>query len=206
MDDALTAISEAFDERAATYDESTMHRDLAAAVAAFIETEGLDDVLDVATGTGLVLRALAERAPDLHLIGADISPGMLAVARAELPTAEWLVADASRVPIPDGSVDLVTCVTALHIIPDVERAAAEWHRLLRAGGRLVTASFVSTTSTAHAAHPPSSERPYPRDHEPYAGAAVLTATFAALGFVVRRHEEWSDGHDTLLIAELAPAA
>ncbi|WP_429608163.1 hypothetical protein [Staphylococcus aureus] len=58
-DDLLAAVRARFDGRAAEYDESAMHRELAAAVAAFADLDGVRDVLDVATGTGLVLRALA---------------------------------------------------------------------------------------------------------------------------------------------------
>lgn len=48
MDDALAVSGGAFDERAPTYDESTMHRGVAAAVADFVDREGIDVVLDVA--------------------------------------------------------------------------------------------------------------------------------------------------------------
>lgn len=100
-----------------------MHRDLAWDVADSVDLAGVNVVLDVATGTGLVLRALASRDARLHLIGVDISPGMLAVARAALSAAEWIEADAASLPLEWASVDVVTCVTALHIIPDVSAAA-----------------------------------------------------------------------------------
>ncbi len=51
-----------FDERAATYDESAMHRGLAQAVADFVRLGAVRDVLDVGTGTGLVLRCAPRRA------------------------------------------------------------------------------------------------------------------------------------------------
>ena len=70
---ALDAIRNAFDGRATTYDEDVMHRAVAAEVASFAALEDVTAALDVATGTGLVLRALHDRAPRLRLIGADIS-------------------------------------------------------------------------------------------------------------------------------------
>lgn len=126
MHEPLRLISDAFDARAARYDESAMHRSVAAATAEFLDLSGADVVLDVASGTGLVLREIASRATDAHLIGVDISAGMLDVARSHLPQARWIEAEASAIPLPSGSVDLITCVTALHIIPEVAGAAAEW--------------------------------------------------------------------------------
>ena len=55
----LKTVSNAFDARSATYDESTMHRELAATVADFADLTAVEDVVDIATGTGLVLRARA---------------------------------------------------------------------------------------------------------------------------------------------------
>jgi ubiquinone/menaquinone biosynthesis C-methylase UbiE len=204
--DPLRIISDAFDARAAHYDESAMHRAVAAVVADFVALESVSRVVDVATGTGLVLRALSRRAPDLTLIGVDVSPEMLSVARRTLPTAEWIEADAAAVPLDDAFADLVTCVTALHIIPSVARAAAEWKRLLRPGGRLVTATFSGPVPGAAAPAHGASDAPYRREHAPYADADALAATFGRFGFRLARHTEWSDGTDTLLIAELTTPA
>ncbi|MGO7983972.1 class I SAM-dependent methyltransferase, partial [Rhizobium johnstonii] len=82
---------------------------------------GVHDVLDVATGTGLVLRALRQDA-GLTLYGVDISEGMLAVARRELPDGRVLAAEATDLPFTDAQFDLVTCVTALQLIPDADAA------------------------------------------------------------------------------------
>src|SRR5690242_16808823 len=103
-------VRERFDERAATYDDSAMHRALAAAVAAFADLDGVDAVLDVATGTGLVLRALRARGFAGSLAGVDLSPRMIDAARSHLPDAELVVGDATRLPHPDAAFDLVTCV------------------------------------------------------------------------------------------------
>lgn len=203
MEEALRLISDSFDARAARYDESTMHRSVAAVTAGFADLSGVGVVLDVATGTGLVLREIAARAADPELIGVDISPGMLEVARSHLPQVAWMEAEASRVPIPSASVDLITCVTALHIIPSVADAAAEWRRVLRPGGRLVTATFRKIDASGHGASEASTtDRPYDRDHAPYSSAHALAETFGRYGFALRRHREWTDGTDEILIAEL----
>jgi SAM-dependent methyltransferase len=201
----LAAIREAFDDRAPVYDESEMHRALAAAVASFATTSHADTVLDVATGTGLVLRALRAHLPGARLIGADISPGMLAVARGALPDAEWLEADAAALPLPDASVDLITCVTALHIIPDIRGAMQDWRRTLTPGGRLITATFLmvdDARAPERYRHDPTLSRPYVRDHRPFHSVGRSAETFRDHGFALRRHAVWAGDVDTVLIAEL----
>lgn len=106
-------------------------------------------LVDLGTGSGLVLRRLAagQRAAPREAIGVDRSTGMLAGVGA-LP-AGWstLVADGGTVPLPDGWADVVTCSYVLHLLGAQERAAvlAEARRLLapRAGSRLVVVTVWS---------------------------------------------------------------
>ena len=88
----------------------------------------------------------------LNLLGAgligqatctDISPGMLAALRAnaaalglEVTTQE---VDAERLPFADGSFDLVLGHAVLHHIPDLNRAFAEFERVLAPGGSVLFA-------------------------------------------------------------------
>ncbi|HCS61281.1 MAG TPA: methyltransferase type 11 [Microbacterium sp.] len=200
--EALDAIRTAFDGRAATYDASDMHRAVAEASAEFATLEGVQDVLDIATGTGLVVRAIHAHNPQLRLTGTDISPAMIAVARTALPLASWIETDVAALPLADASVDLITCVTALHVIPHVDEAVAEWRRLLRPNGRVVTATF-SETNGAHSRDEEagSAHRPYLRRHLPFRTIEDLSRTAASYGFNISRHTTWTDGADTVLIAE-----
>lgn len=201
-EEARAEVRRRFDDRAPTYDESAMHRGLADAVAEFVlagdANGGPGDVLDVATGTGLVLRALRERGAHGRMIGVDLAPRMLEVARTHLPEAELIEADAASLPLPDDCVDLVTCVTGLQLFTDAPAAIREWARVLRAGGRVVTATFVAFDPTRHRAAPPSAML----HHEPFRTPEVLDETFAPVGLHVARHDRWTDGADDLLIAEL----
>ncbi|MFF9561812.1 class I SAM-dependent methyltransferase [Leifsonia sp. NPDC014704] len=204
-DDAVTAaehlrtVRERFDDRAPTYDESAMHRDLAAAVAAFADLNGVDAVLDVATGTGLVLRALRDRGYTGGATGVDLSPRMLAEARRHLPDADLLEADATRLPLGDGTFDLVTCVTGLQLFPHPVAAIAEWTRVLRPGGRAVTATFLTFDPSKHRSAPPQAFI----DHAPFDSVEHLADTVESAGFRVARTATWTDGADELLLAELA---
>lgn len=198
--DRLEAVRDVFDRRAATYDESAMHRELATVVAEFIDLTRVHDVLDVATGTGLVLRALRARTVDLQLTGVDISTGMLEVARQHLGDVTLIEADAAVLPVPGRSVDLITCVTALHAIPDTTAALSEWRRVLRQSGRVVTATFAE-----HRPRGPRSRRnAYPSDHEPYSSVERLTSLAGTAGFRITRTTRWADTDDALLVAEWAP--
>lgn len=199
------AVRERFDGRAESYDDSAMHRELAEAVAAFADLAGVAAVLDVATGTGLVLRALREGpgGAELRLAGVDISSGMLAVAREELPDAELVEAPADTLPFEDASFDLVTCATALHLFPDAGAAFAEWARVLRPGGRVVTATFQEIDRTKHGGqHGDQPPAPPLGDHGPFRTPEGLAASAAPAGFALRRHRTWRYGEDSVLLAEL----
>ncbi len=93
-----------------------------------------DRVVDLATGTGLLLRSLAVRNPrPAAAIGIDRSAGMLAEV-GRLPD-EWHVicGDARCVPLPDGATDVVTCCYLLQLlgVEDRGRVLREARRLLR---------------------------------------------------------------------------
>ena len=94
-------------------------------------------LLDVATGTGLVLRRLASRDErPREAIGIDRSAAMLARA-AQLPAGcSILRADAGAIPLPDGWADVVTCAYLLHLLDAPQRHAvlAETRRLLCGDG------------------------------------------------------------------------
>lgn len=208
-DEAVRAVRDRFDVRSATYDESAMHRGLADAVAAFVAPVADDaTVLDVATGTGLVLRALRDRhgiAP-ARLAGVDVSPGMLGVARRSLPGATLVEADARSLPFADGSVDLLTCVTGLHLVPDTGRVVAEWARVLRPGGAVVTATYAEFDAGRHNREVTSGQpAAYPMRHEPFRTPQALGSAVAGAGLAIRRHTTWTDGHEVLLLAELGRA-
>jgi demethylmenaquinone methyltransferase / 2-methoxy-6-polyprenyl-1,4-benzoquinol methylase len=88
-------------------------------------------VLDLASGTGDFCRELA--AADIRVIGVDLSLGMLQNARTDAPLAQ---ADVMRLPVPDASVDGVTCGFALRNFVELTPFFAELARVVRPGGRI----------------------------------------------------------------------
>lgn len=106
-----------------------------------------DRVLDVGMGRGAVLFAAAERAgPSGRIIGIDISEEMVALTAREieergLANAEVYAMDAESLDLPDGWFDCVLCGAALFFFPHVVQALAQFHRVLRPGGRFGATTF-----------------------------------------------------------------
>ncbi len=88
-------------------------------------------VADLACGTGDFCREL--EAQKLRPVGFDLSYGMLAAARTSAPLAE---ADILRLPVPDASLDGITCGFALRNLVELEAFFVELSRAVRPGGRI----------------------------------------------------------------------
>jgi SAM-dependent methyltransferase len=90
-------------------------------------------VLDVGCGTGINLEAFEQHGP---ITGLDVSPTALAFCRARGRTA-LLQGDATRLPVADATVGLVTAIGVVEHLEADQQAVAEWARVLEPGGRLV---------------------------------------------------------------------
>ena len=88
-------------------------------------------ILDLACGTGDLSRTATDAG--LLPIGADLSFGMLDASHGTGPLVQ---ADASALPLADGSVDGLICGYALRNFTDLESALREMGRVVRPGGRL----------------------------------------------------------------------
>ncbi|HSC73601.1 MAG TPA: class I SAM-dependent methyltransferase [Gaiellaceae bacterium] len=84
-------------------------------------------ILDVGTGTGAGALRLAQRFPAATIVGVDLSDAMLAQARRNTPNDLSLTyerADASALPFPDASFDLVTHANMIPFFDEVARVVA----------------------------------------------------------------------------------
>ncbi len=90
-------------------------------------------VLDVAAGTGKLTRELV--ASGATVVAVEPVRAMRAVLERVVPDARALEGTAEALPIDDGAVDAITAASAFHWF-DGPVAAAEFHRVLRPGGRV----------------------------------------------------------------------
>lgn len=93
-------------------------------------------LLDVACGTGIVARTAVDRIGPGAIVGVDLNPAMLAVARRVAPEIDWRRADVVDLPFGTGSFDAVTCQMAFMFFPDRHGALTEMARVARPGGRV----------------------------------------------------------------------
>lgn len=99
-------------------------------------------IIDMATGTGDVAIALAQRLPSAMVIGLDLSEGMLAKARRRAMTAdiggrvEFMQCDCLSTELPNGWADAVTVAYGVRNFADISAGLGEMYRLLRPGGIL----------------------------------------------------------------------
>jgi demethylmenaquinone methyltransferase / 2-methoxy-6-polyprenyl-1,4-benzoquinol methylase len=119
--------------------------------------------VDVACGTGALTRELAALAPGAVVVGLDFSHEMLGHAARSTgstggatrstggalvappdppePRVGYAAGDALQLPLPDGSVDVVTIAFGLRNLPEPGQGLLEFRRVLRPGGRLVVCEF-----------------------------------------------------------------
>jgi malonyl-CoA O-methyltransferase len=81
-------------------------------------------ILDVGTGTGAAARLAAQRWPDAAVTGVDASSGMIAEAQRLGDRERYEVADASALPFPDGSFDLVMLNNMIPFFDELARVTA----------------------------------------------------------------------------------
>ncbi len=111
--------------------------DLIATVLDLAALTGHETVTDIGCGNGKYLTALGQRGHTGRLLGADLSPGMLAITRTAAPRAAVAVADAERLPLADDVADVTLAPHMLYHVPDRAAAVAEFRRVTRPGGKVL---------------------------------------------------------------------
>jgi SAM-dependent methyltransferase len=104
-------------------------------LSSFVGKISPEVVLDIGCGAGWATHFLSSSVP--RTVGVDVSRELLSGARSLKKRSEdYILADGSRLPIRTGSIETITCVSALHHLPPV-KALKEWRRVLRPCGRVV---------------------------------------------------------------------
>ena len=184
-------------------------------------------VLDVACGTGIVARTVAERLDretdtdrsDSSITGVDANPAMLAVARRLRPDLTWLEGDAAALPCPDAAADLVTCQAALMFFPDRVAALRELARVvepaglvvLHVPGRLESSAGYAALSDVVARHAGVEAQRLLAGYFAAGDPDLLREELTSAGLSVETFRTWIgatrlDSIDTFLAVELLPIA
>jgi ubiquinone/menaquinone biosynthesis C-methylase UbiE len=144
LSSALLQPAEAYDLVAQAYDDwkwqnvwsSVEWPEIASLLRAIARIRTINVLIDVGVGTGTFLRRIDTAGFAKRCYGADISQGMLTVARAKLRsrTVGLCYGDVRQLDFPDAFFDVVLlCRVATHI-PNIEQPTHEIRRVLRSGG------------------------------------------------------------------------
>ena len=140
------AVSRAYDAQLG--DELTGKPLDRALLEGFLELAGTDGIADVGCGPGHITRFLAARHPDV--IGVDVSPGMIALARERAPELTFVVGSMLQLPVEDGTwAGVLAMYSIIHLVPQ-ERVGAwqEFARALRPRGWLLVSFHVDSAEFA----------------------------------------------------------
>ncbi len=149
-------------------------------------------LLEVAAGTGVVTRRLADALPEARITATDLNPDMLAFVRPlESARIAVAVADAQALPFGDALFDLVVCQYGYMFVPDRTLAYREAARVLKRGGRILFNVWddIADNDAAHAlnlalaeAFPDDPPRFFERGPFSYHDHALIEAELDAAGF------------------------
>lgn len=144
--EAYTRLADSFSAIAPTKPENAYIEQ--PAMRAALGAVGALDILDAGCGPGILAAYLLANGAR-SVIGLDITPRMLELARERAPGARLLLADLGKpLPIEDDAVDVVAASLALDYVRDWSMPLSEFVRVLRPGGRLVFSVQHPTASYA----------------------------------------------------------
>ena len=150
-----------FDSVARRYDimndlmSGGLHRVWKDAVAARMNPQPGETIVDCAGGTGDMARRFARMAAaarrrrggdEVRILVVDYNTRMIAAGRTKRPgpddgALEWLVGDAQHLPLPDASANAYCISFGLRNVTDIPGALKEARRVLKPGGRFLCLEF-----------------------------------------------------------------
>lgn len=150
--------------------ENEFHRRAAALLVEWAKLQPGQQVLDVATGTGLAAIAAAQvvgsTAESLgcgsaspktfqegHVLGIDFDKGMLQQARQKVAATSLMnilfeEADASEQEFQESQFDVILCSSAIVYLTDIPKALRQWHNALQSGGVVAFSCLAESSPSA----------------------------------------------------------
>jgi len=153
--DHVEHVRDQFTRQAQAYADTEQAKDddAHARLAALVGARATDRVLDVACGPGFLTLAFAARCAEA--VGVDATDALLDIARANaqarrVANVRFESGDATELRYADESFDVVVCRAAFHHFPNPGRVLGEMRRVVRAGGAVMVADFVTSSDKAAA--------------------------------------------------------
>lgn len=109
-----------------------------------LENETFSDLLDAGCGPAPMISLLAEKYPDCHYTGLDLTPAMIEQAnKKNIPNAVFVVGDCENFPFDENSFDAIICSNSFHHYPNPQAFFDNVYRVLKKGGRLILRDYTS---------------------------------------------------------------
>lgn len=148
----LKNIKHTFDKAAEGYDRPALRFFTRSAekLSDLINFYGNENIIDIATGTGAIAVNLAEKLPDGHVTGIDLSEQMIKKAqdkaeKKHLNNVTFHCVDLYSIEFTPDCFDGACCGFGILLLPDPAKGLEKVVRIVKPGGFFITSSFTETT-------------------------------------------------------------
>lgn len=109
-----------------------------------LEKEAFSNLLDAGCGPAPMISLLAEKYPERHYTGLDLTPAMIEQAKMkQIPNAEFVVGDCENFPFEENAFDAIICSNSFRHYPNPQAFFDSVKRCLCPGGRLILRDVTS---------------------------------------------------------------